>query len=1288
MMLVATLALGTLGVSTVVADDPPNVVMIMADDIGWSDIAACRIQQGLADTPIPTPNMDRLVAQGMMFTDAHAPAALCAPTRFSMLTGSNPYRNGRQWGTWSLKESSAFNANRQHITVAEVMQAAGYRTAFIGKMHFGGDPKDAGGNITHEESEIDFSRKIGDLTTAHGFDYSFGSHQGIQNSPYLYLENDRFAPVDPGRPADNSSVTNWSTGSYPGANGTSEIQRQGRGDVDWDSSQTGIRYSDKAVAFIEDHVANHPGQPFLLYYMSQAIHVPHTPPIDFAPNPDGTPGTPPNEPALGAGGGDMTADMVYELDLQVGKIMQALEDEGVANNTLVFLTSDNGGLGAGVDWGIAGYDSTGVLAGNKGQIWEGGHRVPFIARWGDGTPGGSKIAPGSVSDQLICSHDWVAAMYALTEQDMAVDQAVDAVNILPVLLGRQPPGEPVREFLLHQGNKDHVEPYALRQGDYVLLLDQSKNPSKLFNLAADLSQTSNLVGDPNQQSRITTMEALYKQHDEANDPRSTDAYQATGWVYWEGDESGRWDLVGNWKDGNVPTVNDIAVFNAANFTGVQPTLWSMDGAQFAKRLRVPTVGRNVTITINGPDGRLNVDRDTDVNHEAIDLKDADGNLTIDGTGTFAQRNNAGNAVRWDVTGGGDLTIEPDTFIVQNGVNLTVDVAGPRTVFIRTGISASSAKIIKAGAGLLRLNKSNDHTGGTTLNAGTIKLGADNALGDHAAGAFTITGGTLDMNGYNATQQGGVTIDGGTVSGSGSTLFSSSEFDFQNGGGTVSVRLGGSGMLKKTSGGTGTVSGDNAFSGGVEMYNGTLILGHDNALGTANLLTMVKNGNPDTLRLNGYSPTVAGLANSGTGTESSVIENGGGTSTLTLNVSDGNTYYYKNILRDGASGTLALTKQWAGTQVINGATDYSGETRVNGGTLRLGHSSACNDGPMVVNGGTLHVNAGDVYMGANSVTLSSGDITGDNLWSENAFNLKSGTVSAKLKGAGAVNKSMAGTVTLSGANTYSGLTTINNGTLQLSGGANRIKSGNDVVVNATLDLNGQNQTLGTLSGNGTVDTGGGVLDAAVIAPGTSIGTLSIVGDFSPTGTYRCELNASNADRLDVSGSLDISAATLDVDALAAPTQTIYIIATYGSRTGGSFASVLDLPSGYVLDPGYEGDKVALVRDSDGDGLGDPLDPDDDNDGMPDADEAVARTDPLDPNSYLWVSIHRTSNAVVRELRFPSQSGVTYRVESTTNIVDVPWEVLRTGLITTGGVYQVMRTNAVSEREYYRIGVESP
>ncbi|MGE4489643.1 MAG: sulfatase-like hydrolase/transferase, partial [Kiritimatiellales bacterium] len=539
----------------------------MADDWGWSDIAACRRYQGLKD-PIPTPNLDRLVAEGMMFTDAHSPAALCAPSRFSMMTGSNPYRNGVQWGTWGLEADCAFSVNRRHITVGQVMQTAGYRTAFFGKMHFGG-------------GSTNFVSMMPEFPTTYGFDYTFCTHGGIQDSPYLYFENDRFAridpadPLNPSEPGTWSDIKDWTGGNYTITNGTGTIQadpHDGLGDVNWNSSQNGIINSKKAARFIRNHHADYPDRPFMMYYCAPQVHVPHTPPIDFEPDDAGVPGSPPNAPVAGVTGGDELADMVYELDLQVGRIIAALEDpngdgdssDSILADTLVMFTSDNGGLAS--ERGIEGYDSTGILRGNKAMIEEGGHRVPFIARWGDGTESGSAVAPGMVSRQLICTHDWVGAMYALTGQSMVDNQAMDCANILPVLLGEQDESVPVHEYLLHQSQNTRAYPYAIRKGDYVLFIDATRSAAgELYNLADDLTQSTNLLeGTPSQDilDIETELLTLFRQHDQAGEARTTVAYSVPD-IYPPTPNPARFSV--------VPTVSGSSGVTMTAETGIDPS---------------------------------------------------------------------------------------------------------------------------------------------------------------------------------------------------------------------------------------------------------------------------------------------------------------------------------------------------------------------------------------------------------------------------------------------------------------------------------------------------------------------------------------------------------------------------------------------------------------------------------------------------------------------------------------------------------------------------------------------
>ncbi len=508
--------------------DLPNVVFILADDIGYADL-------GIDGGTVPTPNIDSLAMQGMRFTDAHSPAALCAPSRFSLLTGSYPYRNGRPGGSWDINYSSGFSFNGdrteagRHITVGEIMQNAGYKTAFFGKMHLGGTVYDTLGEIIREKNKIntmDYSRGVDDALNEHGFDYWLGLLSGIQHEPYAYFENGNYRPVDLRSPATNESTRLLKNGFYRVSdNGLSEIVEAGnvpaRGDKNYDSSQAGIILTNGAVEFIDHHMKESKDQPFLLYFASQAIHVPHTPPFDFDGDPE-----PIDEQVYGKTGA-VTSDMIYELDLQVGKILDKLEEEGILENTLIIFTSDNGALWPRVThFGDPSHDSNGPLRDYKASVYEGGHRVPFIAKWGDGTKSGSKIEPGTVSNQLILGQDWVATMYELTQQNMQEDQAKDSASLLPILTGKQAEDDPLHEFVLYQAGAAYDG--AIREGSMVLLVNRDNEGTELYDLGNDLAQENNLIDMEEYQQSVERLQAKflkYNDHDnETIEPRTTKAF--------------------------------------------------------------------------------------------------------------------------------------------------------------------------------------------------------------------------------------------------------------------------------------------------------------------------------------------------------------------------------------------------------------------------------------------------------------------------------------------------------------------------------------------------------------------------------------------------------------------------------------------------------------------------------------------------------------------------------------------------------------------------------------------
>lgn len=522
-MLFCMIVIGTL--TTASAQQLPNVVFILADDIGYGDL-------GSYGGKLPTPNLDRLARSGMLFTDAHSPTALCAPSRFSLLTGSYTYRSHSAGGAWNTNTPSMFSDPKGHtkaghlITVGEIMQRAGYRTAFFGKSHLGGDIRDNNGELIRKQNEIsrmDFSKGVHNSINEYGFDYSYSLPSGIQHAPFAFFENGNFAPFDPHKPADNRSVRLWMNGRYTtGDNGISEIVESkdgGIGDVDYNSSQVGIRLVNKAINFIDNHLAQNKikgeDRPFLLYFASQAIHVPHTPPNNYGDSSNI------NERVAGITGGP-TGDLVYELDMQVGKLLKKLDDAGLTENTIVFFTSDNGALWPKVcHYGNSEHDNNGPLRDYKASIYEGGHRVPFIVKW----PG--HVKPGTLSNETILAQDWVATMYELTGQNMEEDQAMDCTSLLPLINGQRKSKEPLHPFILYQAGFAYDG--AIREGDWVLMVNRENKAVELYNLSNDLAQENNLIDHPEYRElidRLRTKFLKYNDHkNETWEPRTTEAFR-------------------------------------------------------------------------------------------------------------------------------------------------------------------------------------------------------------------------------------------------------------------------------------------------------------------------------------------------------------------------------------------------------------------------------------------------------------------------------------------------------------------------------------------------------------------------------------------------------------------------------------------------------------------------------------------------------------------------------------------------------------------------------------------
>jgi arylsulfatase A len=369
--LLAALLLAPLG--GLHAADKPNIVFILADDLGYGDVSCYNAQ-----SKVPTPRVDRLASEGMRFTDAHSPSTVCTPTRYSLLTGEMPFRAGRVPVFVGPGGPCLIRAGQ--LTLPQMLRGRGYATAMTGKWHVGLSFFDVDGEpLTRGDLDsvkrIDFTRAIPDAPIHRGFDRFFGTAccPGT-DTLYAFIVGDRI-PVPPTELLDKSKLP-----KHPYANDN----RPGMIAPDYDIEEVDMVFLRKSREFLEDHVKRQPGKPFFLYHATSAVHLPSFAGRQFRGTTEAGP----------------HGDFIHEFDCIVGELMDTLARLGVADNTLVMLSSDNGPEVTSVVHMRAdhGHDGARPWRGMKRDDWEGGHRVPFIVRW----PG--KVQPGSASHQTISRH--------------------------------------------------------------------------------------------------------------------------------------------------------------------------------------------------------------------------------------------------------------------------------------------------------------------------------------------------------------------------------------------------------------------------------------------------------------------------------------------------------------------------------------------------------------------------------------------------------------------------------------------------------------------------------------------------------------------------------------------------------------------------------------------------------------------------------------------------------------------------------------------------------------------
>ncbi|NLF69673.1 MAG: arylsulfatase [Candidatus Anammoximicrobium sp.] len=441
----------------------PNIVIILADDFGVGDI-----QAHYPAHKIPTPHLDRLVRQGRSFTDAHSPSAVCSPTRYGLLTGRYNWRTRLQ--EWVIAAYEPPLIAKDRPTLPGFLRRHGYHTACIGKWHLGWEwPGPQPSRMTEKHNgqarlEWDFTKPIAGGPTQRGFDYYFGVD--LPNlPPFTYIENDRVVPLPTAKFQPDPSEGVVLPKGFAGAPAA----------PDWRMQDILPEITRRAVRYVHDRAKVK--QPFFLYFALTSPHEPIVPSKDFQ----------------GKSGIAPIADFVMQTSWSVGQVVEAIDNAGLTDDTVVVFTADNGHSHY-TGWEqlvAAGHRPSGPYRGHKGDIWEGGHRVPLVVRW----PG--HVAAGTSSDQLVCLTDLFATCAEIVGAELPADGVEDSLSFLPTLLGK--PHAVGRTTLVSHSNFGE---FAYRDGSWKLIwrmikpnLEQSRGKPtvpELYHLGSDVGEQTEL----------------------------------------------------------------------------------------------------------------------------------------------------------------------------------------------------------------------------------------------------------------------------------------------------------------------------------------------------------------------------------------------------------------------------------------------------------------------------------------------------------------------------------------------------------------------------------------------------------------------------------------------------------------------------------------------------------------------------------------------------------------------------------------------------------------------------
>jgi arylsulfatase A len=426
----------------------PNIIYVLADDLGWGDLRCYN-----PDSAIPTPHADRLASQGVRFTDMHSPSSVCTPTRYGILTGRYCWRTQLKKGVLWGYSPNLIEPGR--LTVPGMLKRQGYYTAGVGKWHLG----------LGNAEKVDYAKPLKPGPCDHGFDYYFGIPASLDMDPYLYFENDRTVeqPTSETPGQDKPRGVFWRKGPIaPG----------------FDIEQVLPTLTSKAETIIRERAGK--AQPLFLYL---PLTGPHTPWMPLKQN-------------QGRSKAGIYGDFVTQVDDTLGRILKAVDDAGAASNTLVIFTSDNGADWKEEDKAKFAHRSNANWRGEKADVWDGGHRVPFLARW----PG--QVPKGSVSSQLGCLTDLMGTSAAISGFSLPRDAGEDSFNLLPAYRGTA--RRPIRDAIVHHSSEGV---FCIREGSWKLVLGLGSGgfsvpkfikptpggpQGQLYNLKDDPGETTNL----------------------------------------------------------------------------------------------------------------------------------------------------------------------------------------------------------------------------------------------------------------------------------------------------------------------------------------------------------------------------------------------------------------------------------------------------------------------------------------------------------------------------------------------------------------------------------------------------------------------------------------------------------------------------------------------------------------------------------------------------------------------------------------------------------------------------